>query len=372
MGTLSKTPKPVTETASNANIVTPPKISENRIYELHEYDPDKIVTGQINPDRIDPLLFPEYKKNTNGIVIFDKNSTELSTQRTLINLTSTKTSVKKFNEIVDTEIQEFTETLNLDTTFLSNKIAALESALERARAASTTLNNQVTNLSNENEALKTLTGSESPEVARLKREIDNLKRELDTVKNAGRDNEVSDTLVTGVILYSDRTGAPGTPGAPKIQNLLLSKNRTARAIIQPNGNFDVFTGQYSTRGVPLVPETQVFFNSGYDNSGAYRGETVNGIYRPDSPANSVAFTTIAVNPEVGGLQVGRIVRRQRQWVGSNNITSTLVNGQHIGTIINWNTPPQRTTRAARLQLTDTGILNLFDGGGAILWTSYGL
>lgn len=315
MGKLTKTPPAV----GNDPEVVAVKDNQGRLYDLHEFDPDKLVTGVINPDKIDSVLYPTYSFNSNGVVVLDKNKEDLSTQRTIINLTSVKTTSKKFNEVVDTEIQEFTEVLNSDTTFLANQVAALDSSIQRSRAENSNLQKTITDLN---------------------QEIESLKRQAQLAANPVP-NFVSDTLSAGKFLYPDRQGRPGDPGYPLIQNMLLSKNKTARAIIQPDGNFVVYTGKYTERGVPLEAEIAVF-GKGWDNSGANNNLNL---------SNSVAFVWIYSNLQGGGqLEVGRA--GTGRW------------------IVNYGSGRQNVSPAARLQLNDAGILSLFDGPN-LIWSSYG-
>ena len=44
----------------------------SRPYELIEYDPDKIFTGEIKPDLINSNI-TTYEKNSEGTIIIDKN-----------------------------------------------------------------------------------------------------------------------------------------------------------------------------------------------------------------------------------------------------------------------------------------------------------
>ena len=78
------------------------------IYELHEFDPDKIITGEINPDKIEPFKYSAFMRDSKGMSIIDKN-TDLSNYRSLVNLNTTKTSQTKFNQVIDIEFAEFTK-----------------------------------------------------------------------------------------------------------------------------------------------------------------------------------------------------------------------------------------------------------------------
>ena len=41
------------------------------IYELHEFDPDKIITGEINPDKIEPFKYSAFMRDSKGMSIID-------------------------------------------------------------------------------------------------------------------------------------------------------------------------------------------------------------------------------------------------------------------------------------------------------------
>jgi hypothetical protein len=325
MGTLTKTPTISVDAVGNAvSIIDTPEVSvvkENlgRLYDLHEFDPDKLITGVINPDKVDSILYPTYSFNSNGVVVLDKNKETLSNQRTIINLTSVKTTSKKFNEVVDTEIQEFTEVLNSDTTFLANQVAALDSSIQRSRAENSNLQKTITNLN---------------------QEIESLRKQAQLAANPVP-NFVGDTLSAGKFLYPDRRGNPGDTGYPLIQNMLLSKNKTARAVIYPGGDFVVSVGKFNERGVPLEPETKIF-SKGWDNSGVNNNLNL---------SNSISFVWIYSNLQGGGqLEVGR--SGNGRW------------------IVNYGSGRQTVSPAARLQLDDSGILNLYDGL-KLIWSSYG-
>jgi hypothetical protein len=125
--------------------------------------------------------------------------------------------------------------------------------------------------------------------------------------------------------------------------MLLSKNRTARAVIYPGGDFVISTGKFNERGEPLEPEVKIF-TKGWDNSGANQTPPLN-------PNNSRAFVWIYSNLQGGGqLEVGRT---------ANNFWK-----------VNWGSGRQTITSAARVQLNDAGVLNLFDGPN-LIWSSYG-
>ena len=322
MGTLSKSPTPQKDssgnpfstvksstpspsTSVNANALAP---VTNRIYTLHEFDPDKIVTGQINPNQIDPLLYKSFSSSSNGTVIIDKNK-DLTNQKTLINLNVSKTSNIKFNQVIDSVIQEFTEDLDSTIAFLENKVASLESGTQRSRADKAAL---------------------AAQIAELNAQIASLRDQLVLAVDPGRNNIVSDTLMYGSELVSIETGILGRP----VKNILLSRNRMAKGIIQRNGAFKITTGTYNTNGMPLGPET-VIWEKGKDGK--------QDIY----PSRFMVF------------KLGSILETVR--VDYNNTATPYIRTWSIGDSI---------SPKAKLQLTDSGILNLFDGD-RVIWSSYG-
>jgi hypothetical protein len=106
-------------------LINSPAPAPEKIYELHEFDPDGIATGAIKLDQIAPDA-ATFERNSNGTVIIDKNK-NLDIQKTRIALVVSKTSNVKFNQVIDTVIQEFTEDLDSTLAFLENKVASLES-----------------------------------------------------------------------------------------------------------------------------------------------------------------------------------------------------------------------------------------------------
>lgn len=108
------------------------------IYELHEFDPDKIITGEINPDKIEPFKYSAFMRDSKGMSIIDKN-TDLSNYRSLVNLNTTKTSQTKFNQVIDIEFAEFTrKDTGAPINFLQAKIDALDTERQKLLAAKQT------------------------------------------------------------------------------------------------------------------------------------------------------------------------------------------------------------------------------------------
>ena len=76
-------------------------------YELHEFDPTKIFTGEIQPHEVNSFKYEAYGANTLGQLVIDKN-TSIEGKRKFISLATKKTSQSKFNQVVDIEFAEFT------------------------------------------------------------------------------------------------------------------------------------------------------------------------------------------------------------------------------------------------------------------------
>ena len=80
--------------------------TSSRPYELIEYNPDKLKAGEINPELINSDI-TTYERSMAGTVIIDKNLDNLKNQKMLISLNTTKISNARFNQIIDTEFQDF-------------------------------------------------------------------------------------------------------------------------------------------------------------------------------------------------------------------------------------------------------------------------
>jgi len=191
--------------------------TSSRPYELIEYDPDKIFTGQINPDLINSDI-ATYERSLAGTVIIDKNKNNLSNQKMLISLNTTKISNAKFNQIIDTEFQDFPAAADTSLLFLEGKLAMLES-----------------------KTVKT-----SFEKSLLLAEIDSLNEQIQQLKDAlavittPLINNIPDSIPYGIELNSDIESGIGS--------MLLSKNRKARAKFALDGTFYITLGNYDVDG----------------------------------------------------------------------------------------------------------------------------
>ena len=197
----------------------------SRPYELIEYNSDKLITGEINPELVASNVNSPYEKNSSGTIIIDKNK-DLTKRKMLISLTATKISNAKFNEIIDTEFQDFVEAVDLSQNFLSSQINGMQIKAATDAADKKVLEAKIAGLLNQNEALKAASA---------------LSRILV--------NTAPDSISYGTDLNSDKSG---------IGNMLLSKNKKARAVIS-NTQFKVTLGNYDHTGKLLDGEEVVTF-----------------------------------------------------------------------------------------------------------------
>jgi hypothetical protein len=291
------------------------------IYELHEFNPDKIFTGAINPSAVKNIKHIQFERSTTGTVIIDKNK-DLSSHKQLISLATTKTSQKKFNQVIDIEFADFPLADNGNAIqFLITKIEQLEQDRANALATRDVDRSQIDALNNQIETLKNQIANQNKPLV----------------------NEVPDTLTAGNFLWSDRNGEPGAPGYPKIENKLLSKNRKAKGTIQPDGNFVIYVGDdntdssYDTRGELLPGKTHTpVFAKGYNTKSGIAGAW---IYAPE-------------NSNDGQFELVRNDFQLSRWS------------------VEWGSGRQKLSKASRLVLDDNGYLMLYDGA-TVKWSSFG-
>jgi len=124
------------------------------IYELHEFQPDRLLSGQIDPTRVIPTKYKMYVTASNGVTLINEN-VNITNLRSFISLYSTKISNTRFDQVIDSSFKEFPPFVN-DTTIrdLQARIAELEASASVLQATDTanknlidTLNNQLTTVS---------------------------------------------------------------------------------------------------------------------------------------------------------------------------------------------------------------------------------
>lgn len=197
----------------------------SRPYELIEYNSDKLITKEINPELVASNVNSPYEKNSSGTIIIDKNK-DLTKRKMLISLTATKISNAKFNEIIDTEFQDFVEAVDLSQNFLSSQINGMQIKAASDAADKKVLEAKILGLLNQNEALKAASALSKVNI-----------------------NTAPDSISYGTDLNADNSG---------IGNMLLSKNKKARAVIT-NTSFKVTLGNYDHTGKLLDGEEVVTF-----------------------------------------------------------------------------------------------------------------
>ena len=77
-------------------------------YELREFDIQKVLGKEINIYDVKQTAgaaFKTYETNSFGTTIIDKNK-DLINSRNLISLVTTKISILKFNQVIDTGFEE--------------------------------------------------------------------------------------------------------------------------------------------------------------------------------------------------------------------------------------------------------------------------
>jgi hypothetical protein len=99
-------------------------------YSLEALDTEKILTGELDPDKVVYIKYQDVPKNTAGSLVFDKN-TDLTFVRKFINLQVAKTTRGKFKTVIDCDFKEFTRPVMDPNAFLKARLAALEAEVER-------------------------------------------------------------------------------------------------------------------------------------------------------------------------------------------------------------------------------------------------
>jgi len=200
------------------------------IYELHEFDPDKIITGEINPDKIEPFKYSAFMRDSKGMSIIDKN-TDLSNYRSLVNLNTTKTSQTKFNQVIDIEFAEFTrKDTGAPINFLQAKIDALDTERQKLLAAKQT----------DTQKIKAL----NDRIAQL---LEQMKTTIQNPGTPAANAELESNKVSNILRFNKRLISG------KIENgipadRLLSKNKKYIAVMQNDRNFVVYKGEFDIYG----------------------------------------------------------------------------------------------------------------------------
>lgn len=215
--------------------------TSSRPYELTEYNSDKIITGEINPGLINSNI-ATYEKNSEGTIIIDKNK-DLSNQKMLISLNTTKISNTKFNQIIDTEFQDFILKADTSLLFLESKLAALQ-ALDQQNRTSKKVN--------------------TDKIKQLQEQIVLLENQIIELRKLG--NNLPDSISYGTMLQSSIPGLGG---------ILLSKGRKAKARFDANGSFKVTLGNYDKNAQLIDGKETVSYTPVYAGNIATKNLTDN-------------------------------------------------------------------------------------------------
>lgn len=297
---------------------------------LIKFDKWKILSGEIVPEKVVPVKYQQYTKNAKGSTVVDLNTTSIDSTKKLLSLHTAKTSQIKFNQVIDTSFQDFPVQEN------DNAIVLLQSRLNA-------LLGEKNSLLSERDVNRDRIDELNATIEDLRRQLRDALTEFANYKSAPGAgvliNEIPDALTIGfdgIFLYSDRTGLPGAPESPKIQNQLLSKNRKARLIIQEDGNMVITKGEFDGKGNPLVKE-EFILAAGWDG-----GETGPNFLHLSRGDKSKKQAYIAV----GGLWPMYVER--------------------------WRSPIfDNVSNQARVVLDDMGTLNLFDRD-RLLWSTFSI
>ena len=277
-------------------------------YELHEFDPAKVMTGEINPDKIEPIKFPPFEKDSKGMTIIDKNQ-DVSSKRILVNLNTQKTSQTKFNQVIDVEFTEFArKDSGAPINFLQAKIDALEAERQRLLASKQT----------DSQKIKAL----NDRIAQLLEQMKTMIQKPAATPGPEA-NKVPNVLNFNKKLISGKT----ENGIPL--DRLLSKNKKYIAVMQSDKNFVVYKGEFDIVGQAIkdIP------------------------YEADWASNTYGPTTNPWNITV--YEYGLAINRD---VNPNNATFSWV--------------AQKGT-TGKPEISNTGTLILTDEGKLVL-TNYGM
>lgn len=246
---------------------------ETGIYDLHEFDPAKVITGKINLNTLTPINYQPYTTNVNGTVIIDKNS-DLEFKRNLIPLNVTKYDQLNFNEVVDIEFTEFIS--EVDNSELEN------------------LRNQIRLLNESKAELEAVVDFDETEIERLRSIIADLESRtalLEDSLTSVTESDIESNTVSNVLLFGEELIA-NTLG-----DRLMSKNKQYVAIMQVDKNFVIYSGAFDENGIALPDAilTPIWSSGTFISTGtnSYRLKIASngvGIYNSDNTLNGIIIT----------------------------------------------------------------------------------
>jgi hypothetical protein len=169
-------------------------------YELHEFDPTKVFTKEINIFEVNSFKYESYDLNTLGQLIIDKNN-NLEGKRKFISLATKKISQAKFNQVIDIDFAEFTAKNTIAATLeaLQAKINSLEADKEILSSGRDTDKQKINSLNNQINALQAQILAITPINDSTKNSVD-VKANTNTLSNNAINN--INTMSTNVIAPS--------------------------------------------------------------------------------------------------------------------------------------------------------------------------
>lgn len=197
-------------------------------YELHEFDPTKVFTGEINTLEVNSFKYESYDSNTLGQLVIDKN-TPTEGKRKFVSLATKKTSQSKFNQVVDIDFAEFTvKNTGAALDFLQAKINSLES---------------------DKAALKSGRDTDKQKIDQLNNQIASLQDQITAMISAASQSQSQENAIPNHLNINDMLKVgPEMNGIPT--DRIMSNNRKYIAVIQSDRNLVVYSGDFNEKGQP--------------------------------------------------------------------------------------------------------------------------
>jgi hypothetical protein len=194
-------------------------------YELHEFDPEKVFTGEINTLEVNSFKYEAYNLNTVGQIVIDKNN-PIDGKRKFVSLVTKKTSQSKFNQVIDIDFAEF---------ILKNNGVALDF-----------LRSQINALESDKASLKSGRDTDRQKIDALNKQIAALQAQILAMQTTP---ELTNKIPNALSLYGILKVGPEVNGLPT--DRIMSKNRKYVAVIQGDRNLVVYKGEFDERGYAL-------------------------------------------------------------------------------------------------------------------------
>lgn len=232
--------------------ISPPDDS----YILNSLDQTKIISEEIKLDSVNISSvsnLSSYNTLNSGLIDINKNN-DLNNSRFTFTLYTNKTTNEIFESVIDTTFSDFVLPESDPIPPLQQRIAELERQLSEANAEAVRDDEQIAQLQTQIDILNQL-------IEELNRTISNFPPEPGV-------NRIPNAVTARGIMLSDARGLPGDPFFPLIRNRILSKSRTAIAVLSNDEitnsqgvlegaiRLVVYSGKYDSIGNLLPGETQ--------------------------------------------------------------------------------------------------------------------